>query len=575
VAIGEFYRFGKTSLDRLPPRLFPSTRIWIEYHHPLDALCRDCVLRFNEKGFAMIRTGWLGAALVVLGAPYLAEAQFEDEVSPERRMKMVRRIDALLGDRMADAEVKPAPRSSDAEFLRRATLDLTGVIPRVADVRAFLADESSDKRLKLVERLLASPRHATHLANSWRQFMLPSGLGLQQIQNVAGVQNWLRGQFSQNMRYDRFVSDFLVASGGGDAGPALYYTSLELKPEKLAASTSRIFLGLQIECAQCHPHPFDHWKQEDFWGYAAFFAQLDQSQAMTPGGNVSLNDLGEGEVTLPDTETVIAPKHLDGTAGASRLGGTRRRRLAIWMGSPDNPFLAAAAVNRVWSHMFGRGLVEPVDDLGPHNPPSHPQLMKELASYFVEVGFDLRDLYRTLALTDAYQRTSVQQSEESPPAELFAAMAVKTMTSEQLYDCINQSLMRSPGNGPAFLPAARGLFDPRRLAFAAKMNMQGSNATEFDAGVLQALTMLNGSETAATTSVAQSSLLSSLEAPWFTDEDRVDVLLMATLSRLPTVEERQAFTAHVENDADQEKKRQALSDILWALLNSAEFAMNH
>jgi hypothetical protein len=523
----------------------------------------------------MIRIVWFGAALLVLGAPHIAEAQFDLEVTPEQRQEMVRRIDALLGDRIAEAGVAIAARSSDAEFLRRATLDLNGVIPRVADARAFLADPSPDKRTKLIERLLASPRHATHLANSWRQFMLPSGLGLQQIQSVAGVQNWLRRQFSQNLRYDRLVSDFIVASGGGESGPALYFTSLELKPEKLAASTSRIFLGLQIECAQCHPHPFDHWKQEDFWGYAAFFAQLDQSQAMNPGALVSLKDVSEGEVTLPDTEIVVAPKHLDGSQGTAHLGGSRRRQLAIWMGSADNPFLAQAAVNRVWSYMFGRGLVEPVDDLGPHNPPSHPQLMKALAEYFVTTGFDLRELYRTLALTDAYQRTSVQESEEAPPVELFAVMAIKTLTAEQLYDCINQSLMRNPNNGPAFFAGARGLFDPRRLAFAARMNMQGSNAAEFDAGILQALTMLNGSETAAATSIAQSRLLSSLEAPWFSDQDRVDVLLLATLSRLPTDEERKTFIAHVENGSDQEKKQQAFSDILWALLNSAEFAMNH
>lgn len=524
----------------------------------------------------MIRPSWLGATLIVLAGPCIGVAQFDDAVSPDRRLAMVRRIDALLGQRMAEAKVAPAPRSSDGEFIRRASLDLNGIVPRVPEVRAFLADPAPDKRATLVDRLLASPRHATHLANSWRQFMLPAGLGLQQVQNVAGVQNWLRGQFSQNMRYDRVVSDFLVASGGGDAGPALYYTSLELKPEKLAASTSRIFLGLQIECAQCHPHPFDHWKQEDFWGYAAFFAQLDQSRAMNnPGGQVNLVDLLEGEVTLPDTQTVIAPKYLDGTAGGDRQSGSRRVQLAIWMASRDNPFLAQAAVNRVWAHMFGRGLVEPVDDLGPHNPPSHPQLMKELTDYFVETGFNLRELYRTLGLTDAYQRTSAQPDEETLPADLFAVMAIKTMTSEQLYDCLNQTLLRKSGEGPEFFPGARGLFDPQRLAFAAKMNMRGSNATEFEAGILQALTMLNGSETAAATSVSQSSLLASLEAPWFTDEERVEVLVLATLSRLPSDQERRAFAAHVGNAADQEHQQQAFSDILWALLNSAEFAMIH
>ncbi len=524
----------------------------------------------------MFRTAWLGAICLVWGIPVIALAQFEQGISADRRLEMVRQIDALLDARLQEADVVAGPRANDAEFLRRASLDLKGVIPRVADVRAFLTDTAPDKRAQLIDHLLSSPRHATHLANSWRQFMLPAGLGLQQIQNVAGVQNWLRSQFSLNMRYDRVVSDFLVATGGGDAGPALYYTSLELKPEKLAASTSRIFLGLQIECAQCHAHPFDHWKQEDFWGYAAFFAQLDQSQAMNnPGAQVSLIDLPDGEVTLPDTQTVVPPKYLDGAADTADQRGSRRVQLAIWMASRDNPYLAQATVNRVWSQMFGRGLVEPVDDLGPHNPPSHPQLLAELTDYFVETGFDLRELYRTLARTDAYQRSSAVSSDEPPPPELFATMAIKTLTSEQLYDCLNQTLMRRTADQPDFLPAAQGLFDPRRLAFAAKMNMQGGNATEFEAGILQALTLLNGSETAAATSVDQSSLLASLEAPWFADHERVEVLLLATLSRPPSEQENATFLAHIAAAADEKARQRAYSDILWALLNSAEFAMNH
>ncbi len=524
----------------------------------------------------MLRIHWLGAICLILGAPLVVRAQFERQVSPARRAEMVQRIDELIDVRIQAAEVESAAPSGDAEFLRRASLDYCGVIPRVADVRAFLADESPGKRARVIDRLLASPRHATHLANTWRQFMLPPGLGLQQIQSVAGVQNWLRGQFSQNMRYDRVVSDFLVASGGGDAGPALYYTSLELKPEKLAASTSRIFLGLQIECAQCHPHPFDHWKQEDFWGYAAFFARLDQSQAMNnPAAQVSLVDLPEGEVTLPDTETVVAPKYLDGTPSGAAQGGSRRVRLAIWMASRDNPYLARATVNRVWSQLFGRGLVEPVDDLGPHNPPSHPQLMEELTDYFVEAGFDLRELYRTLGLTAAYQRTSAWQHDDPPPADLFASMAIKTMTGEQLYDCLQQTLLNRSSNAPNPLAAVGGVFDPQRLAFTAKMNMQGSNATEFEAGILQALTMLNGSQTAAATRIEQSRLLAAIEAPWFSDAQRIEVLMMATLSRPPSEQESDAFLAHVVAADDAEAKQRAYGDVLWALLNSAEFVMNH
>ena len=486
--------------------------------------------------------------------------------------EMAERIDEHLLERMRDLQIEPGGNSSDSEFIRRAYLDLLGVIPRVSEVREFLADDNRAKRAALIDRLLASPRHATHMANTWRQIMLPGGVDLEQLQNVSGVQNWLRRQFASNLRYDRLVNDFLVATGGGEAGPALYYTSLELNPEKLAASTSRIFLGLQIECAECHDHPFDHWKQQDFWGYAAFFARLDQSGDMQMQQN--LVDLPEGEVTLPETETVVLPKYPDGRKADEADGGTRRVQLAIWMASRDNPYLARAAVNRVWAHMFGRGLVNPVDDLGEHNPPSHPAMMKDLTAYFVEHGFDMRELFRVLANTRAYQRTSRFEG-ESPPENAFAVMSLKTMSAEQLYDSLDRVLLRSANAAPTFLPAAQGSFDPRRLAFLAKMQMQGANATEFQAGVLQALTLLNGTEIAAMTQVEQSGLLQALEAPWLEESDRVETLFLATISRLPSDDERTLFLDYVQSADSDAARTSALGDVLWALLNSAEFTLNH
>jgi len=516
-------------------------------------------------------------ATLVLGTSQVfgqSEGENRDMLSG-RALETLQQIDQLLAARWQADEIQVAPPADDSEFLRRVYLDLVGVIPRVAEVRAFLADHSPDKRSRTINRLLDSPQHATHMANTWRQIMLPAGIDLQQIQSVAGVQNWLRRQFAQNTRYDRIVSDFLVATGGGEANPALYYTSLELKPEKLAASTSRIFLGLQIECAECHDHPFDHWTQNDFWGYAAFFAQLDQSQAMNGGPQVRLIDLPGGEVTLPDSETVVAPKYPDGRGVSESDSGTRRVQLAIWMASRDNPFLARAAVNRIWSQMFGRGLVEPVDDIGKHNPASHPELMELLTDEIVRSGFDVRHLMRLLANTRAYQLSSRTLDEGSAPDATFARMAIKTMTSEQLYDNLNRVLMRRPAQAPALFQAAQGVFDPRRLSFVAKMQMRGSNATEFEAGVLQALTLLNGTETAALTSVDQSGLLMALEAPFFSHAERVDTLFLATLSRLPSETQRQQFVQYVDKGGATGDAKQALSDVLWALLNSAEFTLNH
>lgn len=509
-------------------------------------------------------------AVAVAASSLTARVQGQDPLSVEA---MAGRIDSLVAERWQAEGVTPAELSTDSEFLRRVYLDLVGVIPRVSEVREFLDDGSPDKRQALVDRLLISPRYATHMANTWRQLMLPGGVDLQQMQSVSGVQNWLRRRFAANLRYDRIVSDFLAATGGGETGPALYYTSLELQPEKLAASTSRIFLGLQIECAECHDHPFDHWTQNDFWGYAAFFAQLDRSGAMGQPGQAGVVDLDVGEVTLPDSEEVVRPQYPDGNKADPNAIGTRREQLSIWMSSPDNPWLPRAAVNRVWAHMFGRGLVEPVDDIGKHNPPSHPELMDELTNYFIDSGFDVRKLIRTITSTRTYQLSSGVDGKPAPP-EFFASMALKTMTADQLYDCLTRVLLRGSAN-EARVNTPFGNFDQQRLSFVAKMQMQGSNATEFEAGVLQALKMLNGSETANMTDFQSSGILKALEAPWFSDEDRVETLFLATLSRAPANEERSQFVEYVSAGGEREDRSKALGDLLWALLNSAEFELNH
>ena len=510
-----------------------------------------------------------GALTIALTA--LALSAEADDSQAKRRAEMIDRIDSVLAQRWNSEGIVPARRSHDSEFVRRVSLDLTGVIPRVMEVREFLEDGRTDKRERLIERLLASPRYPTHLANTWRQVMVPGGLDLEQLQNVAGVQNWLRRRFAENMRYDRIVDEFLVATGGGEAGPALFYTSLELKPEKLAARTARIFLGLQIECAECHPHPFDHWKQEDFWGYAAFFARLQQAENRRSPAEVGLVDLDSGEVTLPDSETVVPPRYPDGSAVNEEAGGSRREKLAIWMASRDNPYLAKAAVNRMWAHLFGRGLIDPVDDIGGHNPASHPQLFEELTDYFVDTGFDIKELLRTLSNTKAYQLSSRLDHPPHAP-ELFASMAIKTMTAEQLYDSLNRIAGGRPAQIPNFPAIRSSLFDQSRLAFVGKMQMQGSNATEFDAGVLQALTLLNGPHVNAASQAEQSGVLVALDSPLFSVEERVETLFLGTLSRRPADDEAALFNTHVREATDQ---REALGDVLWALLNSAEFTLNH
>ncbi len=505
---------------------------------------------------------------LAVAAVSIAGALFGEESSrpAEADLDMSRRVDELLAARWAEHEIKPAPPADDAELLRRLYLDLVGVVPTVWEARAYLADQRPEKRGELIDRLLMSPAHVTHLAAVWRDLMLPRKFDPQQIAGVVGLQTWLRRQFIENRRYDRIVADLLVATGGDESGPALFYTSVGLKPQELATTTARIFLGLRLDCAQCHNHPFDRWTQQDFWGYAAFFARLEQRSRNAAA--VRLVDTESGEVHLPDSNAVVPARYPGGVVVDPRELGTRRQQLAIWMVSVDNPYLSRATVNLVWSQLFGRGLVEPLDDFGEHNPASHPKLLEELADYFVATGYDLRRLYRTLCNTRAYQLASHAPGAEQPAPDLFAEMAVKMLTPEQLYDSLARVALRAPG------AAQNPLADPQRLAFLIKMQTQTHSVTDFELSVPQALTLLNGPELNAVTDAATSGLLTALEAPIFNNESRVEVAFLATLSRPPRDTERSQFVEYVQS-RPLDQRKQALSDVVWALINSAEFLLNH
>ena len=493
--------------------------------------------------------------------------------------EMAARIDALLAEAWTREGVEPAPPASDAEFLRRAWLDLCGIIPPLNDpdgisgVRNFLASTDPNKRANLVQKLLARPRRATHLAAIWQSVLLPLDANVQQFGQSA-FQSWLRGRLADNVPYDVLMEEIVLARGSANQpGPALFYTSLQLKPEELAASTSRVFLGTQIQCAQCHDHPFDHWKQRDFWAYAAFFGRLSRIQPRQTASYEVL-DIQRGEVKLPGTQEVVLPQFLGGKVSSDESDKTRRERLVQWLTWPENPFVARAAVNRVWAQLFGRGLVEPVDDLGEHNPPSHPQLLDELAAYFVRTGYDLNRLTETLAATRAYQLSSQSPAEGIDRPELFARMAVKSLTAEQLYDCLLEATRRRE----VAMTQQTGLnrsTDAARAAFLNRFRAPTQGATEYEGGVPQALTLMNGPLMRQATDLSQSDLLVALDAPFFSTERRVEVLFLSTLARLPDDAERTTFSAHVERAGSDSDRRRALGDILWALLNTAEFTLNH
>ncbi|MBT6156945.1 MAG: DUF1553 domain-containing protein [Planctomycetaceae bacterium] len=489
------------------------------------------------------------------------------------------RVDELLAAKWKVAVVEPGKPATDAQFLRRAYLDLTGVIPSPGEVRAFLADDKPNKRARLIEKLLDKPNHATHLANAWRDVMLPRTNNNNQLQfgRTAVFDRWLRGHFVDNTPYDKIVRELLTTGGQvNQTGPVLYYTTLELKPEKLAASTSEIFLGVQIQCAQCHDHPFDKWKQKDFWGYAAFFARLQQPAAQQRAAFRVVEGTA-GEVKLPDSDEVVPPKFLDAKEIAADSGIARRVQLADWITSPENPYFARATVNRAWSMLFGYGLVDPVDDFGDHNPPSHPKLLDELAADFAEHDFNLRRLFRVLANTRAYSLTSEVIAGESVDPRLFSRMSIKSLSPEQVYDCLSEAvrLREAVGNTGATSAFGRQL-DQRKQAFLAKFEAPAQRRTEFQSGIPQALTMMNGQFLVTATDVSRSDILAALiDASFFTNEERVEVLFLSALARFPEKAEREKFVAYVKTGGPTKDSKQALSDVLWALLNSSEFMLNH
>ena len=482
-------------------------------------------------------------------------------VSAQEMANAVSKIDALLAKSWADNRVVPARRSNDAEFCRRAWLDLAGVAPPIGEVRAFLRDTALDKREKLIDWLLRSPHYANHMASTWSDILLPVDASTaEQRDNIESLHRWLSDQFVANTPYDYFVASFLTAGGA----PAIFYTTRNLEPKKVAAATSRIFLGIQLQCAQCHDHPFDRWTQDDFWSYAAFFAQIQREEENMNAGGVII-DGDSGEVTLPDSDKVVSPRFPGASEPPEKdVTNHRRRQLTIWLASRDNDYFARAAVNRVWSQLFGRGLVDPVDSMNKDNPPSHPQLLEYLTDYFVAHRFNLRTLFATIARSEAYQLSSAFSSTDRPPAESFAVMNVKTLTARQFYDSVKQNVIRQRSD------VAVDQTDPQRQQFLNRMRTSDSSPSDYPHGVMQALGILNGPEVSRAIHGVQGGLLASLEAPFFDQKDKIDALFLATLSRRPTKSEAKRLEGYFAQADSPQTELQLLSDLLWTLLNTAE-----
>lgn len=504
------------------------------------------------------------------------------------------KIDEHIAARWAASHVKPAEPASDAEFLRRAYLDLAGRIPRVAEVRDFLDDTSPDKRLRVVEQLLDGPQYIGNFTSVWRAVLLPQNNN-QQLQLFSQqLENWLLKKMRENTPYDQVVRELLTAStnstgpagfGGAaarsaglpDVGAFAFYQANEMKPENLAASTSRVFLGVKLECAQCHDHPFAPWKRKQFWEYAAFF-----SGVAAPGNNpraAPTETPNRRQIDIPGTDKTVEARFLTGEEPKWRDGVSTRTTLAEWVTSADNPYFARATVNRVWAHLFGVGIIDPVEEPGDDNPPSHPELLDLLAREFIAHKFDLKFLIEAITASHAYQLTSAVSEPSQLDPRLFARMSLKGLTGEQFFD----SIALATGfvdQGPV-LPRGAVVLNrgtPTRQEFLAKFGNPSMRRTEFTTSILQALALMNGNFVADATSadLQRSVTLSGLlDAPFMDNGQRIETLFLATLSRPPSGDEKDRFVKYVERGGPAGDPKKALGDVFWALLNSSEFILNH
>jgi hypothetical protein len=464
------------------------------------------------------------------------------------------RIDRLLAVHWEGAEVRPVGQSDDAEFLRRAYLDLTGTIPPVAEVRRFRRDTSPDKRGALVNRLLAGPGYVRYFSALWRELLVPDAEvppGRQAAR--ADLERWLNKQFADNVPFDRIARAVLTLPAemtrprrdeGDRPSPRLFYLGRDDKPEELAANVTRVFLGVRLECAQCHDHPHARWKRDDFWSQAAFFARTGDRR----------------ELAIPGAGRTVAARFLDGSAPAR--AADPRTALADWVTAPANPYFARALANRLWAHFFGVGLVDPVDDLATDNAPSHPELLDELGAAFVAARYDLKFLVRALMLSRAYGLTSVE-TRPGPAADprLFSRMNVKALGGGEVFD----SLIEATGYRGADLPRRRAAFVARYAHTDRRLEGRGS--------IPQSLSLMNGRLLAdALEADADNTLSAVADSPFLDTGGKVETLFLAALGRPPRPEEKDRFVKYVSEGGD---RNRALGDVFWALLNSAEFSHNH
>jgi hypothetical protein len=479
----------------------------------------------------------------LLGARSLA-------VEPQTPARVAARLDELFAAHWKAKKVTPTALSDDAEFHRRVWLDIAGRIPPIDEVRDFLDDPAANKRVQLIDRLVQRNLFASHWGRVWRNVLVPPGQNDPFRQNFGpSAEAWFRTQLQNRAPYDQMVRSLLLPEQARGNG-RLFDAINQNKPENLAAAASRLFLGVKIECAQCHDHPFAKWKRQQFWEFAAFFAPNNARQ-----------------ITIPSTGKTAEARFLDGKAPPD---GDGRTVLVDWLASAENPYFARAAVNRVWEYLCGTGFVEPIEEFHEENPPHCADMLDELSAQFVAHKFDLSFLVRTILLTRVYQFTSKQSHDSQTERTVFARMPLRGLMADQVLDNLGQVLGHPV---PDSRTDPTGFFTQRSEFLALFASTE--KRTDAQTTILQALSLMNGQVVTDLTSLKPGHNIQAIAEANEPTSRKIDELYMMTLSRRPSAPERDRLVKYVDQGGSGGNPKQALTDVFWALLNSTEFAVNH
>jgi len=493
-------------------------------------------------------------------------------------------VDTAVFGKLKQLGIPTSEVCDDATFLRRVSLDIAGTLPSDEEVRTFLADATADKRDRLIDRLLESPAYADQFANKWNFVLRNHKESGEDTPGTMLFHQWLWNKMYDNTPYDQFVREIVTASGDPQINPAVTWFRDVDSSEEQVEDTAQLFLGLRIQCARCHHHPFEKWSQDDYYGMAAFYGRVGKKTI--PNASAALRDRrvfhNEGVATAsnPRSGKALKPTGLGTPAYDIPADIDPRVKLADWMSDPQNPFFAKSLVNRYWKHFFSRGIVEPEDDMRATNPPSNPELLDGLAAHFIQSGFDLKDLVRTICKSRTYQLSALPNEFNGNDKQNFSRYYPRRLSAEVLYDAFHQVTDTAEGFGgmPAGTRALQ-LADASNSTYFLQVFGQpkGDTACEcersMDANLAQSLHLLNGKEIQDKISREGARTARFAAETERGNEDRVKELYRWVFAREPNVEELEVATGYLKSH--EANVRGGYEDIVWALINTKEFQFNH